>query len=476
VSLRTKRQIEAMQKGAEVERQFDRLVDLALGRSAISPNAQSDQNVRALTPAILANIQSRVSERTARHWAQAIVLAELNEDGREELARMVADRELEAERLKDILVGFDTSIDPRMPDIVGEVQRIVRDQRLDVQPDTPEWAVLSRAVREGLIKGQREIDAMLSGAASAVPEERLKPKDSAAPRLSEAVKDYIAQPKAPRTLREVQTSLASFIHAVGDLRINEITRTEVMQFCKIEGSKTVGGKSKGSIERPISPATLQKKITLIGSAINHAIETEAFHGPNPFHKINVKRFTQPVPKAIMPNKRPFSPHELQLIVHHPWFTGCASQTNTHHPGSFRLDGMHYWVPILAMHSGCRAGEIGGLRVTEVRLDYRHPHIVIQDNAWRTTKGGYRRLVPLLDVLIAHGFGNYVERIASAGHDRLFPDWTPPANRTDAGAPAWSNGKLIRAFNRTVVPQQLRAILAEGATLADLTAIRRLCRA
>lgn len=100
---------------------------------------------------------------------------------------MVADRELEAERLKDILVGFDTSIDPRMPNIVGEVQRIVRDQRLDVQPDTPEWAVLSRAVREGLIKGQREIDAMLSGAASAVPEERLKPKDSAAPRLSEAV-------------------------------------------------------------------------------------------------------------------------------------------------------------------------------------------------------------------------------------------------------------------------------------------------
>lgn len=47
VSLRTKRQIEAMQKGAEVERQFDRLVDLALGRSAISPNARSDQNARA---------------------------------------------------------------------------------------------------------------------------------------------------------------------------------------------------------------------------------------------------------------------------------------------------------------------------------------------------------------------------------------------------------------------------------------------
>ncbi len=374
---------------------------------------------------------------------------------------MIADREMDAERLRGILLGFDTSTDPRMPDLSGDVELLVRELQLDVLPGTPEWAALMRAVRDGRLKGHRQIDAMLNGDAPVLTKELLKSKKASAPHLSEAVNDYIARLEAPRTLREVKSSLASFIDAVGDLRLDEITRAEVARFCRAEGSKVVGGKSAGSIKRPTSPATLKKKVTLLGSAINHAIETEAFDGANPFHRINVKRFTQPVPKALMPDKRPFSPHELQLIVRHPWFTGCASETNTHRPGPHRLNGMHFWVPILGMYTGCRAGELGGLRVAEVRLDHQHPHIVIQDNAWRTTKGRYRRLVPVLDVLIEHGFGEYVERIARAGHDRLFPDWKPPANRVDAGAPAWSNGKLIRAFNRTVVPQQLRAILVEG---------------
>lgn len=389
------------------------------------------------------------------------MLAELGAPHRDALAHMVTDREMDAERLKGILMGFDSSTDPRMPNVEDQVGRIVREERLDVHPDTPEWGVLSRAVREGHVRGQREIDAMTNGTASVIPEERLTPKESAAPRLSEAVNDYMAQLRNPRTLREVKTSSRSFIDVVGDLRLDEITRAEVVQFCKVEGSKMVGGKTKGSIERPTSPATLKKKLTLIGSAFQHAFDAESDEATNPFHGIKVRRFTKPVPKAIMPDKRPFSPHELQLLVHHPWFTGCASETNTHNPGTFRLDGMHYWVPVVAMFTGCRAGELGGLRVAEIRLDHQHPHIVIQDNAWRTTKAGYRRLIPILDVLIAHGFGDYVERIGRAGHDRVFPDWKPPANRTDAGAPAWSNGKLIRAFNRTVIPQQLRAILTEG---------------
>ncbi|WP_086608465.1 DUF6538 domain-containing protein [Erythrobacter donghaensis] len=461
VSLRTKQQTVALSAAAEVEREFDHLVKLALGRPGSQANAGNSSHTRPLTPSLLTATVTQISESMAKRWAQAMVLAELGEHHRDAFDQMMADREMDAERLKGILLGFDSSTDRRMPNIGDQVGRIVREQRLDVHPDTPEWGVLSRAVREGHVKGQRAIDAMLNGTSSVIPEERLTPKQSAAPRLSEAVNDYMAQLRSPRTVREVKTSLDSFINAVGDLRLDEITRAEVVEFCKVEGSKVVGGKTKGSIERPTSPATLKKKLTLIGSAFQHAFDVEPDEVTNPFHGINVKRFTKPVPKAIMPDKRPFSPHELQLLVHHPWFTGCASETSIHSPGTYRLNGMHYWVPIVAMFTGCRAGELGGLRVTEVRLDHQHPHIVIQDNAWRTTKAGYRRLIPILDILIALGFDDYVERIGRAGHDRLFPDWKPPTNRTDAGAPAWSNGQLIRAFNRTVIPQQLRAILTEG---------------
>lgn len=57
---------------------------------------------------------------------------------------------------------------------------------------------------------------------------------------------------------------------------------------------------------------------------------------------------------------------------------------------------------------------------------------------------------------------FVERVAKAGHDRLFFDWQAPAGRVDAGATAWANASLIRSFNRTVVPQQLWSLLIEGA--------------
>ncbi|MEC9067384.1 MAG: hypothetical protein VX569_08900 [Pseudomonadota bacterium] len=268
--------------------------------------------------------------------------------------------------------------------------------------------------------------------------------------------------RAKRTIREAEGAAASFIDAVGDLPLDEITRAEMLAFCRVEGARTIGGKTPGSIVRPVSAGTLKKKVGLLRSAINHAIATDNFAGPNPAAQIDARRSTRPVPKEKMPDKRPFTVHELQPLVHHPWFTGCVSATNIHAPGRHRLDGMHFWVPILAMFTGCRAGEIGGLRVAEVRLDHQHPHLVIQDNKYRTTKGSYRRNVPILDALLHLGFDKFVERAALAGHDRLFHDWKAPAGVVDAGATAWSNGSLIRSFNRTVVPQQLGPLLMEGA--------------
>lgn len=461
-SLQTKRQIDALPMAEQAHREFDELVAKALGRSLPRDGLPGDRNTRPLTPSIVARVTAWVQERVAKPWAQQIIRTELGEGDREELARMIADRELEAEDLRRVILDLESSEDPRMPNIADEVAFIAAEEQLDVAPGSLGWAALSRAVREGYERGQREIDAMLEGKAPTMPLERLQGKQAAPPRISEVMADYITRLRAPRTIQEANTAIAAFVEAMGDLRLDEITRTEIVRFCQIEGAKVVGGKTKGSVLRPTSPETLKKKVGLIRAAINHAIETDKFAGANPCLRIDAKRFTQPVPKAVMPDKRPFTVHELQLLVQHPWFTGCASATNTHKPGPVRLSGMHYWVPILAMHTGCRAGELGGLRVAEVRLDHQHPHIVIQDNVYRTTKGAYRRSVPVLDVLMDLGFGEYVEQIAKGGHDRLFPDWKAPPARVDAGATAWSNAKLIRSFNRTVIPQQLKDILTEGA--------------
>jgi integrase len=374
---------------------------------------------------------------------------------------MVEKREGDAEQLRAILEDRALSGDPRLPDLEESVDRLIKDERLDAPIGSNVYAFLMRAVREGELRGQRDIDAILSGNSSAIPKERPTSRRPSAPKISEIMNAYVGQLRAPRTIREAKEAGSSFVSVVGDLPLDEISRSEVLEYCKAEGARIVGGKTRGSISRPMSASTLKKKVGLIRAAINHAIQTGAYDDANPAVKIDPRHFTKPVPKSVMPDKRPFSVHELQQLVAHPWFTGCESNTRIHQPGNHRLDGMHYWVPILAIYTGCRAGELGGIRVSEVRLDERHPHIVIKDNQYRTTKGSYRRNVPVLDALIRLGFDKFVRRIEAAGHDRLFHDWKPPAGRIEAGATAWSNASLIRAFNRTVIPQQLGSILAPG---------------
>jgi integrase len=129
----------------------------------------------------------------------------------------------------------------------------------------------------------------------------------------------------------------------------------------------------------------------------------------------------------------------------------------------RLTGAHYWAPIVALFTGCRASELGGLKLNEIDLNGSLPHIHIRDNEYRPTKRG-ARFVPLLDALLELGFVDYVTAVRGRGADRLFPDWESPRrtgdfDRDDA---AWSNAGIIRAFNRTVIKRQLGYILSPSA--------------
>lgn len=460
-SLRTRNQSEALAASQPVHDDFERRLDALLGRSILSAIG-SDTTTRRVTPALISKITDEARERVVAPWQRLLVRAEQGSADQAELERMVEQREWDAEHLRAILKDRAQTDDPRLPNIGETVARLINEERLNAPIGSDMHAIIMRAVREGQLSGQREIDAILSGDSSAIPKERPTYHKSHAPRISEVLDAYVGQLRAPRTMREAREAVISFINVIGDLPLDEITRAEVVEFCKAEGARTIGGKTKGSISRPMSPNTLKKKIGLLRAAINHAINTDSYVGSNPAVRIDARHFTKPAPKALMPDKRPFTVHELQLLLAHPWFTGCESANRTHQPGAIRLEGMHYWAPMLAMHTGCRAGELGGLRLSEVRLDHQHPHIVIQDNRYRTTKGSYRRNVPVLDILFKLGFDQFVERVAKAGHDRLFFDWKPPAGRVDAGATAWSNASLIRSFNRTVVPQQLGSILIEGA--------------
>ena len=294
---------------------------------------------------------------------------------------------------------------------------------------------------------------MLSGERS-VLSLRDKSHTSRAPLLSATIDKHIQSQSKSRTIGAINTAAKKFIALIGDMPLDELLPEHFHRFCTHEASRDVGGQSKGSVKRPISADTIQKDIRLLSGAIGRAIKRGEFAGPNPASRIDASAFTRPVSAAIMPAKRPFLIDELNRVFAYPWFTGCASRTSIHKPGTYRLTDAFYWGPILALMTGCRAGELGGLALDEVKTDRPFPHIVIRDNAFRTTKGSYRRRVPLTDQLIEMGFIDFVEHRRRTQGVRLFDDWTAPQGRKPADDPAWSNGKMVRAFNATLIPNAL----------------------
>lgn len=120
--------------------------------------------------------------------------------------------------------------------------------------------------------------------------------------------------------------------------------------------------------------------------------------------------------------------------------------------------MWYWGPVLALLTGCRASEVGGLLLSEIKADHQYPHLIIQNNELRTTKGGYSRKVPIIDQLVELGFLQFVEHKRKAGARRLFDDWTIPSIKPGHVDKPISNGPMVRSFNTTLLPQVLDGIL------------------
>ena len=458
-SLKTKDQGEALARAARAAREFQSKVDMALGHRSAS--VTTPQATRPVTAELLRKISETQRDSVTKPFRLQVVWREADfDEHNDELERMVERFEQDAEHISDVLRKFASTKDPSLdiPAIAGE---IIERGRINAPKDSAERALIQTAIRDGLLAGHNEIAALASGDKSALPSPT-KRSTSSAPMLSETVDYYASRLTKRRTCIEVKAALSDFLSLHGDLPLDELKKVHFLRFCEVQGGKQVGGKSRGSVMRPVSQATLGKKVGLLRAAINQAIKRGVFEGSNPAAGIDPSAFTQTPSAAAMPSKRPFNIDELNLIFQYPWFSGCHSSKRIHLSGEHWLGGMHYWVPILALFTGCRAGELGGLMVEEVRINDRHPHILIRDNQFRTTKGAYRRKIPILDQLMELGFARFVEQAGAKSQIRLFDEWKPPSGRLDTDDPAWSNGSIIRSFNQTLIPKVLSDILMPGA--------------
>jgi integrase len=124
-------------------------------------------------------------------------------------------------------------------------------------------------------------------------------------------------------------------------------------------------------------------------------------------------------------KPPFSPGQLTDLFASPNYTGFKSPKKRHLPGDLLEQRAHYWVPLIALHSGMRISEIVQLAIEDVReiegvllfdlkLEGKHKKKLKTKSA--------KRLVPVHPILLELGFEAYLEEQSKdTGQGYLFPD-------------------------------------------------------
>lgn len=463
-SLRSKDRLIALRAYEAADRKFQQLVSLGeLG--AHSTIRQCPPAERIVTDADLVAISDRYEHVTAEPFERLHRRANVCGGAADELDRMEYELGQDAPVIRAFLQGRDVSDGPILH-LATEAQSVITEYGFDAPHMSEQRGAVIGAVRNGLERGYKRITALAEGTALPTLGSTTKAGVKAqALTLADAVEVYLKARRLPvKSESETRLSLRQCEQIIGCKTLSAITRHDAHRFAEYLAGQKVGGRTTGSILRHLSEASIRKRLRMIISAINHVRDAGLFDGENVFSGIRVENIVSPVDKSVMPDKRRFQVSELNCILEHPWFVGCKSPTDIYTVGPHRLDGSHYWVPIVALLTGCRASELGGLKVSEIRDDDANPHIIIRNNEYRRTKSGRNRCVPILDALVELGFLSYVERIRTKGHDRLFPDWT--ANKRKGNGennyPAWSNSSIIRAFNRNIIPATMGERLAPDA--------------
>ncbi|RYE50338.1 MAG: hypothetical protein EOP21_04050, partial [Hyphomicrobiales bacterium] len=332
--------------------------------------------VRPITQHDLDMLENQQRRSEVRAWEQIYLRADGSAEHADALRDQIEQYEIGAQdRLHAINTpGFDDPERPWLPSPTTEARRAIEGLGLDAPADSPAFGAVVAAIRRGYLAGAHDVGEMLAG--------RRKPmvQGAAAPAsigtISTIMADYLAFKKLPpKSVSECNLALKQFTELAGDKPVEQIVKADVIRLVKALAGKVVGGNSAGSVIRPMSVKSIKKRVGFLRAAINYAIDSENdFEGPNPASSINYDVLVPESDPYITPAKRPFEIGELNKLFAHPWFTGCASPTNIHKPGSHRLRGAEFWAPVVALFTGCRASELGGLRLAEIRLDDAFPHI------------------------------------------------------------------------------------------------------
>ncbi|PTW44576.1 phage integrase family protein [Sphingomonas faeni] len=172
----------------------------------------------------------------------------------------------------------------------------------------------------------------------------------------------------------------------------------------------------------ISAANANSLMSNLSSFLNWAVNEELL-ARNPARGL---RLPDPVNKR---DKRlPFERDQLHAIFNAPLYRGCVDGERGYNKvGNQRPRNARFWVPLIALFTGARLGEICQLDTTDIRAVDGVDCIVVSqrslvgstDKQLKTTASD--RLIPVHPMLIDCGLLRFAEAKRRAGEKKLFDD-------------------------------------------------------
>ena len=216
-SLGTTDETEVLRIADKLRLEYERRLAIARGQPDIEvpePNLPP----LSLTSDLLAEISDQIRKRTRKPWITAYLLAEQDQKHAIKLDEVIYERELFAEERKAKLM--------------------------------------------------QHIDRILSGELPMPSRRRSGNRSSnrSSPTLRETLERYVSERSLrPKTKRDALKSLELFEKIVGNKRLIDLQREDFATFLSTLAKMRIGGKSPGSIERGIAPATVERRLKSLRS-------------------------------------------------------------------------------------------------------------------------------------------------------------------------------------------------------------------
>lgn len=244
------------------------------------------------------------------------------------------------------------------------------------------------------------------------------------------IEPKISSPKTERKYRAALDQVVAFLGA--DRQIGTVKRADCARFRDLVArlpsnlSKRVGKNqslekaAELADERGWAKMAFDTQVTYL----NMMLRLLAWaHDEEHIQHIKLNNIEPLAKKKREEDKRgSFKADQLTAIFHAPIYTGCMDdEYRFARPGPNVIRRSRYWVPLIALYTGMRLGEILQLTTDHIRTSETGTHFFLLSRDMQLKNSESRREVPIHSDLIDFGFVAFVESKRTSRQNDLFND-------------------------------------------------------